>query len=543
MIPPPMKIETPNAPLVSIALPLAAGSSPELVAICLRSIESQTYPNCETLVFLSTDSSTEIVRQLRSVEFIRLFEGRLSKSAARNLLAREAVGQYMLYIDVDQELTPNLIEDCVKKASSNGASAVYIPPQEATSNSLVSRARSLERELLATDESWDIPTFIDLDTFFNVGGFDESIDVFDDVVLMLNLEQSGIRVSRSEKRLLIRETTKISQILRRKYDRGRASRALIAKFPNARQARRGDRFRDAYLLNWRRLANSPIASLALFTLKILEYGSFMFGALNQSKAKQTDGVLHYQTREVANSYDESRLGDNFNRYKHYAELRSLALIIPRDSQSTLEVGCGTGRITEELVERFSSVHAVDPSRAMLDRYLTKPLLPAPVRASGLDLPFPSGEFEGAISLRVIWHLKGGKQFKRMSNEMFRVASHFVVIDLANAERWQHPILSKAAEIYFRLSPSNRDAHRTSQFHSVGHLERLAASSDYEISQIVPLDVGSPIWLNLLPQFLANALHPLVYRIELEMAKLVPPGRLLVRLTKFSSPDQPDLPLS
>lgn len=65
----------------------------------------------------------------KNVEIIVVDEG-LERSAQRNIGINRATGEYLIWIDSDMRLHPNLLEDCIKKIQ--GHVAVYIPEQIVT---------------------------------------------------------------------------------------------------------------------------------------------------------------------------------------------------------------------------------------------------------------------------------------------------------------------------------------------------------------------------------------------------------------------------
>src|SRR5206468_1500632 len=103
------------APLVSIVIPTK--NSGEFLEACLRSIKEQTYTNIEIIVVdnSSSDNTQEIARKYTDKVFTKGPE----RSAQRNFGAQSSSGDYLLIIDSDMELSPNVIAECVEKAQSD----------------------------------------------------------------------------------------------------------------------------------------------------------------------------------------------------------------------------------------------------------------------------------------------------------------------------------------------------------------------------------------------------------------------------------------
>ncbi|MCK4790479.1 MAG: glycosyltransferase family 2 protein, partial [Desulfobacteraceae bacterium] len=155
-----MEANTSWKPLVSIMLPLAPDADPELLEICLHSISTQTYRIFEVLILLSAGSPPELERILLNFPFVRIFSGSFTKSAARNFLAQQSTGEYMLYIDVDMELSANLLEECVELTLANDSQAIITALKEAPQRSFWGKCRSLEWDLLSGDIGAASPYFL-----------------------------------------------------------------------------------------------------------------------------------------------------------------------------------------------------------------------------------------------------------------------------------------------------------------------------------------------------------------------------------------------
>lgn len=117
-----MKHTTEN-PLVSIIVPTY--NSGHTLRKCLNSIVSQTYKNVEIIVVdnFSQDNTIQICKDF-NVKYIQVSAIR---SKARLIGAKLSKGEYLLHIDSDMELTPRVIEECIRLAKTKGADAVVIP--------------------------------------------------------------------------------------------------------------------------------------------------------------------------------------------------------------------------------------------------------------------------------------------------------------------------------------------------------------------------------------------------------------------------------
>lgn len=503
--------------MVSVLLPISDTEDPKLIDLCLKSLPKQTYKNFEVLIVTSKSSARKISRITKKYPFVKVLRKNLNKSAARNFAAQNAKGEYIFYIDADMELTPQVLSECIRKAA-EGAEAIITPKKEPPRPNFWSRCRALERELLLESPSAESPDFIKKSLFEEVGGFDEDLDPLDDWGLHLALKTLGVEFERIRAPVFARETTSLIEMLRRKYERGRAFPALREKYPQPPQLNLRIRLKD-YLQNWKKLAKSPHLSLGLSILKVGDVLSSFWGELHPYERPSDALKSPYTLTKVAEEYERKRLGNNFGRYKHFAELKSLLKLLPKRGSKVLEVGCGTGRITKKLVKKGYKVSPTDISRAMLAQYKQEPGLPKPQLADATQLPFPDNSFPTVFSLRVIWHLLNKEDRKKLLSEAARVSSSLVILDITNKKRWPR--------IY-------RDRHRDdTYFFTWEEFADLCKKYNLRIEERIPLDTLAPFWLNFLPFKLATALFSLIYRADLLLAKLIPPARYLVRLNASS----------
>lgn len=121
-----------QSPKVSVIIPVVP-RDPHIDK-CLKAISRSTYKN---------------------VEVVCVDEGR-ERSYQRNVGMARATGDYFLFVDSDQQVSYNLIEDCVKKI--NGFVAVNIPERISTPG-FFGRLRDWERQFY-TNTVIDCPRFV-----------------------------------------------------------------------------------------------------------------------------------------------------------------------------------------------------------------------------------------------------------------------------------------------------------------------------------------------------------------------------------------------
>jgi glycosyltransferase involved in cell wall biosynthesis len=138
---------------------------------CLRSIKNQTFQNIELIVVdnFSEDKTVETAKKYTA----KVYSKGPERSSQRNFGAKAANGQYLLYLDADMILGPNVIEECLEKCERDRINALYIP-ERIIGEGFWIKVRDFERSFY-TGTVVDAVRFIRKDSFEKVGGFDESL--------------------------------------------------------------------------------------------------------------------------------------------------------------------------------------------------------------------------------------------------------------------------------------------------------------------------------------------------------------------------------
>ena len=103
---------------VSVIVPVY--NAERYIKNCLDSLAAQTYPFEKTEVILADDGSSDASAAIcqnyaeNFANIIFLHQEKKGVSAARNLGLTHASGKYIFFLDADDRLTPNTVEDCVK---------------------------------------------------------------------------------------------------------------------------------------------------------------------------------------------------------------------------------------------------------------------------------------------------------------------------------------------------------------------------------------------------------------------------------------------
>ncbi|HEL1584288.1 TPA: glycosyltransferase family 2 protein [Streptococcus suis] len=103
-------------PLISLIIPIYNGE--KYIDRCLSSIQVQTYEHIEVLCIVngSTDQSQELVQEWANKDnrIHLVLSEKADLGTACNIGIRKAKGDYISFVDVDDWVTPNYIEELVK---------------------------------------------------------------------------------------------------------------------------------------------------------------------------------------------------------------------------------------------------------------------------------------------------------------------------------------------------------------------------------------------------------------------------------------------
>src|SRR5437016_5522117 len=163
------------ASLVSVIVPTR--NSARTIAACLMSIRLQTYQPIQVIVVdnHSTDNTLQIANDNSDIVEVLGPE----RSAQRNRGARLAAGDYLLFIDSDMILSPEVVSQALDAIQRDSAPAVIIPEMSVGAGFLA-HCRALERACYLGDDSLEAARFFRRPAFERTGGFDETLDAMED---------------------------------------------------------------------------------------------------------------------------------------------------------------------------------------------------------------------------------------------------------------------------------------------------------------------------------------------------------------------------
>jgi len=178
-------------PLVTVIIPTY--NSERAFGQCLAALTNQSYRNIETIV-VDNHSSDRTLGMITGAG-VRVIAVKSSMSEARNIGAAQSKGHYLFHIDSDMELSPDVIEECVRSCTSNHADAVIVPEISA-GQGYWAECLALGKTLVLGAKGHEGVRFVARDAFQQVGGYDTKLVAGEDFDFFRRLVAANFRISR-----------------------------------------------------------------------------------------------------------------------------------------------------------------------------------------------------------------------------------------------------------------------------------------------------------------------------------------------------------
>jgi len=280
-------------PLVSVIIPTK--NSEKNIAKCLESVKNQNYPNIEVLIVdgLSTDKTKNIAKRYGA----KIIESDAKRSQARNIGAKRAKGEFLLFVDSDMELNLDVIDQCVKKTE-KGYDGIIIP-EVSVGEGFWAKCKALEKLCYIGDDIIEAARFFKREAFEAVNGYDEELEAGEDWDLTQRIKKAGFKVGRISALIKHHEgKLRLQETVRRKYQYGKTIYKYMSKHPQEARIQ-FNLIRPAFRKKWRILARRPVMLLGMSLMKLCE---FIAGGIGMLTHKFVDSV---EISKVKNRTHES----------------------------------------------------------------------------------------------------------------------------------------------------------------------------------------------------------------------------------------------
>jgi len=207
------------------------------------------------------------------------------RSSQRNFGVNKAKGKYVLYLDADMILSPNVIEECVTMFGNSALVGLYIP-EIIMGDSFWSKVRRFERSFYNATVI-DAVRFVDKDIFLKINGFDETMSGPEDWDLDKKIRQQGNTsvikspIYHNESDFDLKKYLGKKLYYSQSFDRyihkwGKSDPDIIKQFGPAY------RYLTVFIENgkWLKLIHHPVLTGAMFFLRFLVGINYLFGKKN-----------------------------------------------------------------------------------------------------------------------------------------------------------------------------------------------------------------------------------------------------------------------
>ncbi|HVP26555.1 MAG TPA: glycosyltransferase, partial [Candidatus Bathyarchaeia archaeon] len=283
--------------LVSVIIPTY--NSEKTIRQCLESVKKQTYKRIETIIVdrHSVDKTLFIAQQFKT----RILSVTEERSTAKNHAAKEANGDFLLFIDSDMTLMSRTIEECVNKALETKSDAIVIP-LKAISRGRLGECRKIERESLShLNELMDAPRFFSKTALLKTGGYDEKLVCGEDFDLTLRFKKMGYKIDKVDSAVFHFEgAPSMYQILSKAYYYGKTLPALMKKEPRETVSRYAGIRIESLKITGMTFKNMSFLFSFVF-MKAFEYVAYFVGVSVQlfSRVIEKSGVKTLKNKLAA----------------------------------------------------------------------------------------------------------------------------------------------------------------------------------------------------------------------------------------------------
>jgi len=242
----------------------------------ISSIISQNYKNIEIIIVdnKSKDLTNEIAESLGAT----VIQHGPERAFQKNMGARVAKGEYVVFIDADMTLAPTVLEECLAVA---GPRCAVIIPEESFGANFWARAKVLERRCYRGNDAIEAARFFRREDFLALGGFDEDLVASgEDLDVSQRARRAGFEFRRISSLIMHDEgaPTPWETFVKWRYY-GRNMAKYWKKNPAEARAQYNP-LRRGWLRHWRDLVAAPHLTLAFLFLKACQLGGVLLGVVD-----------------------------------------------------------------------------------------------------------------------------------------------------------------------------------------------------------------------------------------------------------------------
>jgi Glycosyl transferase family 2 len=351
-----------EGPLVSVVVPTR--NSRRTIEACLRSVRAQTYRPLELIVV--DNGSTDGTWTVAARQADLALRGGPERSAQRNLGIAHAAGEWVLYVDADMELGPEVVERAVRAGREAGAVGVSIP-EESVGEGFWTRCRTLERRCLRGEPALLWPRLVRTGYLRATGGFALWLTGTEDAELHRRMLAHGAQIVPADGLILHHEgRLTLTGLARKRFYYGKGLLAYRRAHPGALSAQAAAAGRAAWR-HRRLLLAEPVVAAGIAVMRAVELAAYLAGAVAGRR-----GVAQEPASSLATMSASSAAASSVDRSRARTDTVEGPPASPAAPTATAERPRATGKKSSRLAPGSSRRPRLDTSSESDPRRATGP---------------------------------------------------------------------------------------------------------------------------------------------------------------------------
>jgi glycosyltransferase involved in cell wall biosynthesis len=257
--------------LVSVIVPTL--NNERTIYNCLDSIRSQSFDTIEPIIVdsHSTDQTVEIAKRFSKNVIIK----ESGTSSARNIGIRSSKGKFILSVDSDMVLGPDIVKECIAKIKDYDA---LIIPEESIGAGFWSRCKAFERSFYADEPLVESPRFFRRSALEQIGFYDDNLLFGEDRDITNKLLEKNMRIGRIDS-LITHDEGRITllKLWRKNKKYGFSFLKYKSKYPALASKQIGLARIFTFLRGWRKLLMHPLLTFGMIFALGIQYLAFSYG--------------------------------------------------------------------------------------------------------------------------------------------------------------------------------------------------------------------------------------------------------------------------
>lgn len=254
-----------------ISVIITTKNEENVIGDLLKSLKKQKYKDFETIVVdnYSSDKTCELSKNYGA----KIFKKGPERSVQRNFGVKKAIGNYVLILDADMQLSEDVLLGLSKVKEK-----VVIIPEKSFGKGFWVKFKVFEREFYEGEETIEAPRYFSKELFLKFNGYDSNITGPEDYELPLRMKKAGIRVGRIKSYIFHNEKNfSPFKSTRKKFYYASKSKKYLQKYPEMIVKQGNLLFRPVFFRKWRKLISHPILSLGMFFVRTIEMSGAFSG--------------------------------------------------------------------------------------------------------------------------------------------------------------------------------------------------------------------------------------------------------------------------